>query len=144
MAHCDVKLANVAIDDDFNCKLIDFGFAHEKKQCANQVLGTARYMASELCYLQEDMSELNPCSSWEKTDVFSLGVVLFVLRFGNFPFKKATHLDEEYLLFCQDYVKFFRTHPLTKEKVACGEVSQDFLQLLRSLLWNDAKQRPTL
>jgi len=144
MAHCDIKLANVVLDSDFTCKLIDFGFAHEKKQCADQVLGTAKYMATELCYLQKEKAEMNPSSSWEKADVFSLGVALFVLRFGNFPFKAATHWDPEYLLFCQDNDKYFRTNPLTKEKMAKGQISPDFIQLLRSLLWPHAKKRPTL
>lgn len=144
MAHCDVKLANVVMDDDFNCKLIDLGFAQERKSLVESVMGTPRYMASELCHLKEGTPELNPVHTWEKADVFSCGVLLFVLRFGNFPFKSASFADKDYKLFIEDTDEFLKTCSLTKEKMAQGKISREFISLLRSMLWPIAKQRPTL
>lgn len=96
MAHGDIKLANVILDSNLRCKLVDFGFAQEKDALVENWNGTRGYMASELCYLKEGISHENPAFTWEKTDVFSLGVLIFVLRFGNLPFKSATSLDSDY------------------------------------------------
>ncbi|XWV25431.1 putative SNF1-related protein kinase catalytic subunit alpha KIN11-like [Tupanvirus deep ocean] len=82
VAHRDIKLENIMISDIKNCivKLIDFGFATKlnlhsmhKKKC-----GSPEYAAPELMY----SDKYNPF----KSDIWSLGVVLFSLVTGSFPF----------------------------------------------------------
>jgi serine/threonine protein kinase len=62
-------------------------------------MGTKHYMASELQYLKNRRSEENPAQNWEKTDIFSLGVLLFILRFGNIPFESADQKNPDFMLF---------------------------------------------
>ncbi|AUL79864.3 hypothetical protein QJ857_gp0295 [Tupanvirus soda lake] len=82
VAHRDIKLENIMISDvkNFTIKLIDFGFATKlnlhsmhKKKC-----GSPEYAAPELLY----SDKYNPF----KSDIWSLGVVLFSLVTGSFPF----------------------------------------------------------
>ena len=49
IVHCDLKLENTLIDDNFTLKLVDFGYSSYKNiDCINQILGTFAYMAPEI------------------------------------------------------------------------------------------------
>ena len=83
--HRDIKLENILLDDDDNVKLIDFGMAKDstftKKKdfitAQGVVLGTPHYLSPEQCLFQ-------PVDI--RSDVYSLGIVMFVLLTGKFPF----------------------------------------------------------
>jgi len=97
VAHRDLKLENFVIDNNFNLKMIDFGFCCEinnsNKEHINytKILGTESYMAPEMFH------ERKYCA--DKSDVFSLGVLLFCMLAGQFPFIKAARYDSSYLHF---------------------------------------------
>jgi serine/threonine protein kinase len=83
MLHGDIKPDNVRLVDAHTAVLIDLGFAHrpgENEALLRQgyVLGTANYLAPELCDAQpeEDLS----------CDLFSLGITLFEMLTGKLPF----------------------------------------------------------
>jgi eukaryotic-like serine/threonine-protein kinase len=81
--HGDVKPDNIRLVDDGTAKLIDLGFAHrpgENRALREQgyVLGTAEYLAPELCAFEADA---DPAS-----DLFSLGVTLFETLTGQLPY----------------------------------------------------------
>jgi len=81
VAHRDVKLDNIIVDLAGKTKLIDFGLASmdesEDKGCSNYV-GSPEYVAPEII-------RRIPYSGY-KADVYSLGMVLYCLVFGQFPF----------------------------------------------------------
>ena len=85
--HRDLKLENIIIDDRNNIKLIDFGFAiptypgEKLKTCC----GTPSYMAPEVCQRKE--------YSGFQTDIWSLGIIMFVMLTGTHPFKGANEKD---------------------------------------------------
>lgn len=68
------------IDKNFNIKLADFGFATLVDEGINNTtfLGTERYMCPELF--------AKKAYNAKKADVFSLGVVLFILAKASPPF----------------------------------------------------------
>src|SRR5205823_8274563 len=81
--HGDVKPDNVRLIDDGTARLIDLGFAHRPGENAaflraGYVLGTANYLAPELC-------DSSP-SEDHTSDLFSLGVTLFEMLAGRLPY----------------------------------------------------------
>ena len=84
--HRDIKPANILIDDEDNVKIMDFGLALDtaKKSETDSTfimgVGSPAYMSPE----QIKGYPLN-----QKTDLYSLGVVLFHLLTGRLPFRAA-------------------------------------------------------
>ena len=79
VVHRDIKPENIMITDDDEVKLIDFGLSKIKKQTKQMmhtVAGTPFYMAPEV--LNENYGT--------KADIWSLGVLLYVLVSGYLPF----------------------------------------------------------
>lgn len=77
--HRDIKTANIFIHND-TFKIGDFGFATDNLTDMPK-LGTPLYMAPEL---------LNAKPYTQKVDVWSLGVILYQLLLGDFPFKATS------------------------------------------------------
>jgi serine/threonine protein kinase len=85
IAHRDIKLENVLLEDNSVIKLIDFGFAVKKEEQKNQTdvfCGTPHYMAPEITTKQKH--EPMP------TDIWAVGVLLYRLIDGDFPFKASS------------------------------------------------------
>ena len=84
VVHRDIKPANILVDKDFNVKITDFGLALNvlKKSETDSTfimgVGSPAYMSPE----QIKGYPLN-----QKTDLYSLGVVLFHLLTGRLPFR---------------------------------------------------------
>jgi serine/threonine protein kinase len=81
LVHRDVKPQNVLLNDDGQAKVTDFGIARsldvDGVTQTGTVLGTSDYIAPE----QARGQKVNP-----KTDIYSLGVVLYELLTGQVPF----------------------------------------------------------
>ena len=80
--HRDVKPANVIVQSDGVVKLLDFGIARQEKTDGHltrtgHVIGTLQYMAPE---------RLQNATFDGRSDIFSVGVMLFQLLTGQLPF----------------------------------------------------------
>ena len=79
--HRDIKLDNILIDRNMNPKICDFGISSEKETGKKiyDTGGTPAFLAPEVILGQGEVDF--------KTDVWSLGVLLYLLTFGTVPFE---------------------------------------------------------
>lgn len=93
VTHRDVKLENILLNKDMSPMLIDFGFSTcmPSEQKVKMFCGTPSYMAPEIVNKVEYRGP--PADCW------ALGILLYVLLCGQFPFKGTllNQLNSNYL-----------------------------------------------
>ena len=98
VAHCDLKLENACLDESGMLKWIDFGLAHCYKSTANVLLrrpcGSPSYMPPEMYRLFHDRS--SPGFDGIKADLWSMGICIFTLINGYFPFQVAGSTNDPF------------------------------------------------
>ena len=114
--HGDIKPENVLIGNDFSIKLIDFGFSEKVMNddyIINSTSGTDTYCSPEI--RKGHIQGYNGI----KSDIFSLGVLLFVIRAGQFPFSVSGYIDKKYRLIMnknyEEYWKGFEKYNFSDE-----------------------------
>src|SRR5918999_3388050 len=87
LVHRDVKPQNVLIDPDGRAKVTDFGIARSMEAqgltATGRVLGTTDYVSPEQALGHEVT---------EKSDIYSLGIVLYEMLTGEAPFTADTQV----------------------------------------------------
>ena len=98
-------------DTLFQLKLADFGFAHKfgiGMLQLNYKIGTKCYMAPEIGYIETNNKTV---INGVYADIFSLGIVLFIMITGHPPFSIALKDDPHYrLIYKNDFNGFWNLH----------------------------------
>ena len=134
IAHCDIKPENILLDKNFSPKLSDFGFSqtfkgNEGDYMLHQFNGTDIYCAPET--RKAYITGFNGV----KHDIFSLGVLLFVITIGSFPFDRASYSDEKYrFIVKKNYKRYW-------EYFNFVDISEEFKDLINKLICVTPAQR---
>lgn len=130
ITHRDIKPNNIMLGgENYTIKYVDFGYGTDQTGILNVYLGTPNYSAPEL--------HLKRPYFGKPEDIFSLGVMLFVLVTGYLPFKLAVPNDSLYQYIIKgDYIEFWRNRNI--------DVSPSFMELFDNMVAFDYCQRPSI
>lgn len=83
IVHRDLKLANILVDGNMQMKICDFGLAILERDAhleADLLCGTTNYLAPEVVSYN---------GFERRSDIWAIGVIAFILLYGNKPFEAA-------------------------------------------------------
>eukprot|EP00027_Filamoeba_sp_ATCC50430_P011920 CAMPEP_0168565058 /NCGR_PEP_ID=MMETSP0413-20121227/13601_1 /TAXON_ID=136452 /ORGANISM="Filamoeba nolandi, Strain NC-AS-23-1" /LENGTH=717 /DNA_ID=CAMNT_0008596821 /DNA_START=116 /DNA_END=2266 /DNA_ORIENTATION=+ len=119
IVHRDIKHQNILLDDQLNCKVIDFGLSNfmEEGKMRSTFCGTPAYASPEMIVGKKYVGP--------EVDIWSMGVVLYSMITGVFPFENVG-----------DIIKGHLKEP--------SGVSRECLDLIKRMLTVDITQRACL
>lgn len=140
VAHRDLKPENILLAEDGSLKLADFGMATmfeykgQRKQ-SSTLCGSPPYIAPEI--LASGRTDKKSSSSGkyspDLSDIWSCGVILFVLLVGNTPWDEPSNNSWEF----QDYVK----NSGKSSDALWDRIPPEALSLLRGMMSIDTGKR---
>ena len=137
IAHMDIKPKNIVVDSYFTTKLIDFSISinYKGKKPNDEIklspIGTSLYMPLEVISSQKvKYKDLN------KIDLYSFGVIIYLLAFGKYPYE-LSYDDQD------DYQKIYEKIFLNKIgiNIENKKFSLCFYDFLTNLLEKDINKR---
>ncbi len=127
VVHRDLKPSNIMIDKDGNARIMDFGIARSLKEKgitgAGVMIGTPEYMSPE----QVEGKDLD-----QRTDIYSLGVILYEMVTGRVPFEGDTALSIA--------VKHKTEQPKDPKELN-SQISEDISRIILKCLEKDKDKR---
>ncbi|KAI9023821.1 kinase-like domain-containing protein [Phycomyces nitens] len=140
--HRDIKLENILLkcddDDQYTCKVADFGLATRERFSLEFGCGSTTYLGPEHFDDEDnddrDAEEFVPYDV-AASDCWSLGILLIALMFGRNPWEEATTIDPSYAEYIRDPLVLAHLFP---------SLSNGCLEFLVSALAIRPQDRPSV
>lgn len=135
--HGNLKIKNIMLDSNWNVKISNFGSSSlftGKENSNHPVMpnSSTKFEAPEI-------RRRKPCDGI-KADIFSLGVILFVLVNGNYPFHEAIPKDPLYKFIAKnDFNGYWQRIEKSNKNIS---YSAELKELINKMLSFDFNQRP--
>ena len=139
ICHRDLKLENIMFNEQNEPVLCDFGYGGllNENEKFTDFVGTLNYMAPEIL-------RKIPYSGI-RSDIFSLGVILFALIIQKFGFEEATPSDKLYRLIIQKkYEEYWEKIGNIIGKEIIEKVSPEFKELYLKMIAYSPNERPSI
>ena len=138
IAHMDLKPQNLVVDEYLNIKIIDFSISINYKKITKKtiilpIFGTNFYMSTEV--LRGDKINVKDLN---KVDLYSLGVILYNMAFGCYPYGLKRGMERQY----DEILKNIEEQKLEFEE--SFKYSPLFLDFLSKLLKKNIDERISL
>jgi serine/threonine protein kinase len=143
--HRDLKIENVMLTGKDTVQIIDFGLSmHGDVQPAREgQRGTPSSMAPEVASSDGSSTLSRPFSGF-KADIWSCGVILFLLLAGTMPYQHPNSSDPKFVMIRDQGVLQLMDHWLKNEPWAGGlaAISAAARDLLAQMMHADPARRP--
>ncbi|KAH8899302.1 Pkinase-domain-containing protein [Thozetella sp. PMI_491] len=141
VAHRDLKPENILLSEEGNLKIADFGMAtmfeyKGQRKTSSTMCGSPPYIAPEVltCNHPDKRAAAASKYSADLVDIWSCGVILFVLLVGNTPWDQPTAETS------WEYSEYVKTNGRSSDPL-WAKIPPDTLSLLRGMMSVDPKNR---
>jgi len=130
-AHMDLKLDNLLLGENYVLKIADFDCSHFENEKVTLQRGTRGYRAPEVKWSR--------CKNPKAADLYSAGILLFMLKAGFAPYLEGENVQGVDLLelLMTDQKKYFET----LKKMRNATFDKDFKKLFLSMVDPEAEKR---
>jgi len=138
IAHLDIKPENLLMDEDYTLKITDFDLSYMKSDGNVQTRGTKNYRAPEIFN--------QCCQDPEAADVYSAGIVLFMLKCGGvLPYYEEPPMKgPDLAVMKEDHPEmFWETHCRHGDKLP-SFFNEDFRSLFLGMTKFNPEERATI
>jgi serine/threonine protein kinase len=143
LLHCDLKPANVLLDEEDSARVVDFGQSQLRGEAA-MALGTLAYMAPEQAVVcDEHAVPPDPSVGW---DIYGLGATLYAVLTGQAPYMRGdlhmtlSHLESVGARLAE-YRRVVTSRPLIPIRRINPAVDADFAAIVEHCLEPDPARR---